>query len=129
MQDPVTYDMSDFGSREMGMAADLLNAYRKQHPEWLGNGVKVAMNRNSGCVFLTDEDYNSAMMNGEKLELWLFTPYEGHEGFLSDLLDEYAPTDLNGEDERYLRDMIETLNVRESDIPQAWRNDDGINDD
>jgi hypothetical protein len=127
MQDTVTYDMSDFGSREMDMAADLLNAYRKQRPEWLGNGVKVAMNRNSGCVFLTDEDYNSAMMNGEKLEMWLFTPYEGHEGFLSDLLDEYAPTDLNGEDERYLRDMIETLNVRESDVPQAWRNDDGIN--
>lgn len=124
MQDPVTYDMSDFGFREMKMAAELMTAYAKSPPEWLGDGVKIAMNRNSGCVFLTDEDYNTAMMNGEKLEMWLFTPYEGHEGFLSDLLDEYAPTDLNGEDERYLRDMIEMLNVRECDLPQVWRADD-----
>jgi hypothetical protein len=118
MNDPVTYDMAEFGSREMSMATDLLVAYRAQRPNWLGDGVKVAMNKNSGCVFLTDEDYNSAMMNGDKLDMWIFTPYHGHEGFLEDLLDEYKPDDLNADDTEYLHSMIELLNP--ANVPSEW---------
>jgi hypothetical protein len=121
MQDSVvTYDMADFGSREMSMATDLMVAYRDQRPDWLGDGVKVAMNKNSGCVFLSDEDYNTAMMNGDKLEMWLFTPYDGHQGFLSDLLDEYKPDDLNADDARYLCEMIDLLDMPDDKLPKEW---------
>jgi hypothetical protein len=120
MHDPVTYDMAEFGSREMSMASELMAAYVKQRPDWLGNGVKVAMNRNSGYVFLTDEDYNAGMMNGDKLDMWLFTPYNGHEGFLEDLLDEYKPDDLNSEDTRYLCEMIDLLDLSDNSLPKEW---------
>jgi hypothetical protein len=119
MEDPITYDMSQFGWREMKLAAELLNAYASNKPEWLGNGVKLAMNRNSGFVFLTDEDYNVGLMNGDKLDMWLSTPYHGHEGFLEDLLDEYKPDDLNGDDAEYLKDMIVILNYRS--VPSEWQ--------
>lgn len=50
-------------------------------------GVKVAMNRNSGYVFLVNDDYQCAMMNGDKLESFYSSPYDGHEGFLDELLE------------------------------------------
>lgn len=112
-----TTDLSDFGFRELEMASELLKAYCNSPPEFLGDGVQVMMNRQSGNVFLTDEEYNVAMLNGDQLEAWLFTPYEGHEGFLSDLLEEYSPSDLNSEDKAYLRDWAERLSVQ---LSESW---------
>lgn len=51
--------------------------------------VRLAFNPNSGYVFLTNDDYEVCMMNGDELEIFYTSPYEGHEGFIEDLYDEY----------------------------------------
>lgn len=77
-----TTNLADFGYREIGMAATLLNAYL-DNTSILGDGVQLMFNTHSGCVFLTDEDYAVAMMNGEKLEKF-YSSNCGHEGFAED---------------------------------------------
>ena len=57
--------------------------------DFYDEGVKFAFNRNSGYVFLTNDDYQVCMMNGDELEMFYTSPYEGHEGFINDLFDEY----------------------------------------
>jgi len=85
MSEVVTADLSHFGGRELREAIELLNAYMEQNTDYLGSGLTVNFNTNSGYVFLSDEDYNTAMMNGDKLEQWFSCPYCGHEGFLEDM--------------------------------------------
>lgn len=92
-----TTDLADFGFRELRMAAELLSAYCEQPPDFLTGGVHVMMNTHSGCVFLTDEDFNVAMMNGDTLEQWHHCPECGAEGFAEDMPD-------NGCCQRYLRE-------------------------
>ena len=88
-----TTDLTKFGSRERKMAEDLLRAWRKQGlPEdFWDEGVKIMMNQNSGHVFLTNADYQVAMINGNKLESFYSCPYCGQEGFLEDM--QSAPGD------------------------------------
>lgn len=83
LNDIITFD------RERALAIDLLKAWGEQGLpiDFYEEGVKVACNRNSGNVFLVNEDYQCAMMNGDKLESHYTSPYDGHEGFLEDLLD------------------------------------------
>lgn len=66
------------------------------------DNVKLAFNKNSGYVFLVNDDYQVAMMNGNNLECFYTSPYDGHEGFLSDLLEEV--------DDSWHPDDIEWLN-------------------
>ncbi len=42
------------------------------------------MNTHSGCVFLSDEDFNVAMVNGDTLEQFHSCPECGAEGFAED---------------------------------------------
>jgi hypothetical protein len=63
------------------------------------------MNTHSGNVFLTDEDCNVLMMNGNKLEGFYSTPYEGHEGFLKDLLNDWNENWENP-DSGYLANLV-----------------------
>jgi hypothetical protein len=96
----VTADLSDFGHRELKMAATLLAALSETHAN-LGDGITLYLNTHSGFVFLSDEDYNVAMMNGSELEAFYSCPECGHEGFANEM--------LHGEDDaecrRYLRDL------------------------
>lgn len=86
MEDPVTTNLAKFGFRELKLAAELLNAYvGDPNAVNLWDGVTIAMNDNSGHVFLTDEDFNIAMMNGDKLEQWYSCPECGEEGFREDI--------------------------------------------
>lgn len=80
----VTVDLGAFGSRELRMAAEILTAFCKDRAN-LGDGVTLNFNRHSGCVFLADEDFNTAMMNGDRLEAWYSCPECGEEGFLEDV--------------------------------------------
>ena len=82
-----TTDLSDFGFCELQMAAELLSAYCKSQPEFLGDGIQVMLNTHSGYVFLTDEDFNVAMMNGDVLEEFHSCPDCGAEGFAEDMPD------------------------------------------
>jgi hypothetical protein len=104
-----TTDLSRFGYREKKMAAELLNAMCEQGlPEdFEDDEVTVMMNMNSGNVFLTNSEYQVAMMNGDALESWYYTPYSGHEGFAEDLKAEYESDgdSWNQEDIDYLVDL------------------------
>ena len=123
MADYYTEDLSEFGSRERKMLRELLQAWEDQGlPKTFDDSaVKPALNKNSGNVFLTNENFDVAMMNGDKLQSFYNTPYNGHEGFLSDLLTEHEPSGLNSEDEEYIRELIRLEDLSEDEIPAAWQ--------
>lgn len=96
MKDITTTDLSKFGYREIKLAAHLLNSWMEQGlPEDFENeGVTVMFNTHSGNVFLTNSEFQVAMMNGDKLESF-YTDFEtGEEGF-KDELSEETKTRLN----------------------------------
>lgn len=99
-----TEDLADFGQRERFLLAELLNAWNANGlPEGFDCGqVRPAFNANSGNVFLVNAEYQTAMMNGDTLDLWHFLPYGGEEGFLCDLI-ELDPETLNAEDIEYIQ--------------------------
>ena len=105
MQDTVITDLTKFGYRELKMARDLLTGLlEKNDTKFLGDGVQIAMNTHSGYVFLTDEEYNVAMLTDDgALEDWFSTTYEGHEGFYDDLMLEYK--DMHPEDQAYMNQL------------------------
>ena len=112
-----TENLADFGSRERAMAGELLSS---NYPNSFSQqGVRVAMNMSSGYVFLVNDDYQVAMMNGDVMEIFHTTPYHGHEGFLEDLLNELTPDELNQEDIDYLLREAEIDNI---DLPEVWQN-------
>jgi hypothetical protein len=82
-----TTDLSKFGWRERKMAAELLTASCEQGlpDDFEDDGVTIMMNLNSGNVFLTNEEFQVAMMNGTKLESFYTCPYCGHEGFKDEM--------------------------------------------
>ena len=86
-QEIVTNDLAEFGLREIEMVEDLLKAWREQGlpKDFNFDEVRPHMNRNSGNVFLSNSDYQVAMMNGEKLESFYSCPECGHEGFIEDM--------------------------------------------
>ena len=90
MQEMTTTDFSRFGSREREMAEELLKAWREQGlPDDFDNdSVVIMMNFYSGNVFLTNADYQVAMMNDDTLESF-YTDFEtGEEGFKDELTEE-----------------------------------------
>lgn len=86
----ITTDLSKFGCREWGMMRDILNAMiDKGLPEdFDGDGMVFMFNMNSGNVFLTNENYDVAMMNGDDLESFYSCPECGHEGFFHEMDNE-----------------------------------------
>lgn len=111
MSDNYTDDMGDILScaRERRMAMEILQAWDRDGlpSDFHGGGVKFAFNRSSGNVFLVNDDYGVAMMNGDKLESFYSSPYEGREGFFADLRDEYE--DMHREDQEWFRDIAKSL--------------------
>lgn len=84
------------------MAEELLRASREQgFPEdFEDNETTIMFNTHSGNVFFTNADYQAAMMNGDKLEMWYNCPECGHEGFKEDM-----EHDGGAECQRYLKDI------------------------
>lgn len=101
-----TTNLSEFGARERLMAENLLKAWREQGlPEdFYEDEVTIMMNTISGNVFLTNADYQVAMLNGDTLESFYYTPYSGHEGFLEDLIESLDNERWEQEDLEYLLD-------------------------
>jgi hypothetical protein len=54
-----TSNLAEFGHRERKMAAELLSEWNKGNLpfDFYDQGVTIMMNKNSGYVFLTNEDY------------------------------------------------------------------------
>lgn len=86
MKDITTTDLSKFGYKEWLLARELIDAMIDQgFPEdFENNEVTIMFNRNSGHVFLTNADYQVAMINGNDLESWYTCFNCGHEGFKKD---------------------------------------------
>lgn len=102
MDEIVTSDLSNFGWRERKMAAELLTASCSQGlpDDFEDDGVNIAMNTHSGNVFLTNSEYQVAMMNGDTLESFYSCPQCGHEGFKDEM-----GHDGNAECRRYLKEI------------------------
>lgn len=84
----ITDDLSKFGFKELQETGMIINEYCDDNMthrarEHITSGIKVMFNTESGNVFIVDEDYNTLMYNDElkMLDLWLYTPYDGREGF------------------------------------------------
>lgn len=95
-----TTNLTDFGYRELAMLEELIKAMREQGlPEdFYDDEVHPMMNKYSGNVFLTNSDFQVAMMNGERLESFYFLSYHGNEGFLDELLIDYENGNILEED-------------------------------
>lgn len=104
------FDLSKMTSTALEEAADILNAYANTGvPEdFYDDGVQIAYNEGSGCVFLTNEDYQVAVLESNKLVSLYFTPYEGWEGTYDELIDFYKDGRITEDDDlEYLRDIAE----------------------
>lgn len=112
-----TENLADFGMREIQELRDILNAWVENGlPDNFDNsGVKPAMNSSSGYVFLTNEDYQVAMLNGNELELYHSLPYSGEEGFLADLVADHNPANLHADDIEYI------IAAADFDLPSQWQ--------
>lgn len=119
MSNYYTENLADFGMREIYMLKDILVAWTEHGlPEsFCATGVKPAMNSSSGYVFLVNDEYQVAMLNGTALEIYHTLPYGGEEGFLSDLLEENEPNDLQEDDITYI---IDAANAACVDLPPSW---------
>ena len=86
MKEVTTTDLADFGSREREMLVEILLAWKEQGlpKEFHHYDVIPMMNRQSGCVFLTNSEFQVAMMDGNKLAIWHTCGNCGHEGFHDD---------------------------------------------
>lgn len=111
MQDIYTEDLSEFGFRELNEAGKLLTAIKNGLPDdFYDDGIKVGFNKNSGYVFLTNSDYQVAMLDDdEKLYSFYSTPYEGREGSYEELIEEYD--DMHPEDQEYMNDLKQFYKV------------------
>ena len=100
-------NLADFGSRERKLLLHLLTAWDSQGlpDDFDSKGVYPMMNKDSGCVFLTNENFDCAMMDGDKLESWYTCSNCGHEGFAEDCqinedgCNECNPVEIENEDE------------------------------
>ena len=123
-----TEDLADFGFREQEEAKDLFQAWRESGLpiDFENNGVKLALNMNSGYVFFTNSEYQVAMCetndNG-KLELFSFysSPYEGKEGSFDELLEEYE--DMHPEDQEWFQQIADNIN-RSEELPKLDEEED-----
>jgi hypothetical protein len=115
MENYYTENLADFGYRERHLASELLKA---ELPENFNDqGVRVAFNASSGYVFLTNDDYQVALFNGDKLALYHTTSYSGLEGFIDDLIIENDPNDINSDDADYI---VEQAEIEGAELPSAW---------
>ena len=106
MNDVYTEDFSKFGFRELDEAGKLLTAIKNGLPsDFYDEGIKVGFNMNSGFVFLTNSEYQVAMLDDKgKLYSFYTTPYEGYEGSLEELLEEYD--NMNNEDKDFVDELV-----------------------
>ena len=109
----ITTDLKDFGRRELAILADIINSWLEHElPKgFVEDEVLPMFNRNSGYVFLTNSEYQVAILNGNRLELFYTCGSCGHEGLRDDFdhnsnecckeqMQDYG-IDLNASDETH----------------------------
>lgn len=105
MDNITTENLAEFGYYERDELITLLQAWQDNGlpGDFYDEEVRPMMNKNSGHVFLTNSDYQVAMVTEGKLESFYSTPYEGIEGFYEDLQEQYD--DMHPEDQEFVRDL------------------------
>ena len=85
-----TTNLADFGMRELQALEKLIHSlWRYGVPEEFSvGGIIPMLNRNSGEVFLTNDECQVAMLNGDMIEIWYYDFETGEEGFKDDLSPE-----------------------------------------
>ena len=114
-----TTNLSNFGYRGLEMLEELLRAMREQGlpSDFYDEEVHPMMNQYSGNVFLTNSDFQVAMMNGDSLESFYTLSYHGSEGFLGDLICDFYHGNIGEEDFEQLADICEA-NGREEEAEE-----------
>jgi hypothetical protein len=99
-----TTNLEDFGTRELIELELLLKAMRTQGlpKDFSIDEVIPMMNKNSGNVFLTNSDFQVAMLAAkDKLESFYTCPQCGHEGFMEDM--------EHGEDDKDCQEYLKEI--------------------
>jgi hypothetical protein len=108
MRNITTTDLAEFGYREIEMTKDLLDLWINEGlpEEFYEDEVTVMFNKQSGKVFLTNSDFQVAMINNNELEMFYSLPYSGEEGFAEDFKEMYEddPEYYHPEDLEFLRE-------------------------
>lgn len=110
---PVKTNLADFGIRELIELRDILNAWIDGSGlpwDFDSDGVIPAFNENSGSVFLTNAEYQVAVLDDGILKSWYTTSYDGHEGTFEDLMHEAESSDWEQED---LEDLLNIAEIRD----------------
>ena len=104
-----TTDLSDFGHRELELLEELLCAMRTQGlpNDFDDCEVTPIMNQHSGNVFLSNAEYQVAMMNGDNLESFYTLSYSGEEGFADELYDLFQDGDIDFHDLEQLAAILD----------------------
>jgi len=91
----VTSDLSKFTQYELRLLEALLAAWREQGLpiDFHNENVTPVMNTETRDVFLTNADYQTAMLNRDTgtLETWYECPECEHEGFWEEFLHDDTP--------------------------------------
>lgn len=146
----MTTNLADFGKSQLKTAAKLLTAFADGNIEFLygDDGVQLALNQNSGFVFLTNSEYEVIMLNSEdKAELFFSDGYIGQEGFKSDILAEFwnfdgyeldrlewvydtVLSDDDNKDEEFLNLLIKGIKLGNYDaLDYLFNNTDKVSED
>lgn len=114
-----TEDFTKFGARERNILKDILISWEGYGlPDNFRNeGVRPALNRSSGHVFLVNDGSDCCMLNNGRLEIWHSTPYSGLEGFIMDFLAHIRPGEIPRGDARYIIQAAENEDVV---LPDDW---------
>lgn len=118
-ESPVTYDLSEFSYCELSEAAKLLTAYTEHNDtghclDRFGSEVKLALNKNSGFVWLEDEEYSCLMLDdNDQLYQFYFLDYAGTEGSAEELYEKFEDGDIDPEDYEQLADILEDEGMEE----------------
>ena len=108
-----TENLSDFGLIELEEARNILDAMIDNGvpSDFENEGVRIAFNRMSGMVFLTNSEYQVAVYSeterGKYLESFYSSPYEGLEGTFEELAEQFK--DMNEEDQSWFKDLANSL--------------------
>ena len=86
MDEITTTDLNKFGNRELVELRDLLTAWIEHGlpVDFEDDGIVPVFNTRSGFVFLSNADFQAAMLKDGKLESWYNCPC-GKEGFFEDM--------------------------------------------
>lgn len=103
-----TRNLSEFSRGQLERAGKLLLAYANTPLKNFSDyGVTIELNPGSDNVFLINEDYQVAMLNGDDLEQWYFLSYHGNEGFIDDLYTDFKNGNIGEEDYEELANYLE----------------------